>query len=337
MIPELRLGLVGLRFGRHLLRALTGLPGVRVRAIADRHATPDLMREVGAPEGAVLHADGVAMVREEHLDGVIIATSPRHRGPLLAACAAKRLPAFVEKPWAGNPTQARAFAELCAPIADRVTVGFSFRRHPAVRRLRAALDAELGPVWMANGSYAFHWDLGPEGWIWDADGGGGLLNENSCHLFDVLRHLIGEPAAVQAFLHNPRGRPSPELAAVTVRFHGGAVAALTLGGLGARACTDHPHLDLVTARGRATLRGRGHVWESVTWATHADGELRVHEAPPEQLGATRYTDALAEFVAGIRDGTPARLTIHDGIRMVDLADAIHTAARTGSTVEVPPS
>jgi predicted dehydrogenase len=334
-LPPVRLGLVGLGFGRHLARALLALPGVTLVAVADRRATPALLAELALPGSTRLHADAVTMVATEQLDGIVIATAPGGRAPLLAACAARGLPLFVEKPWAGNPAQARRFSTAVAPIAERVMLGFSFRFHPAVRRLRELLDGELGPVWMANGEYAFDWNLGPDGWLWDPESGGGVFNENSCHLLDVLCHLAGRPVSVQAAVFNPRGRPSAELGAVTLTFANGAVAALTLGAHAAGAMDDFPRLDLVTAQGRACLRGRGHVWTGLTWALRGEPEARTFSAAPEYLGETRYSEALRRFVACIRDKTTPPATLADGLFAVDLAAAIAESAATGLRVMLP--
>jgi predicted dehydrogenase len=331
----IRLGLVGLGFGRYLARAILALPGVSLVAVADRRASPALLGELALPTSTRFYTDALALLAQEELDGLVIATSPGARGPLLEACAARGLPLFVEKPWAGNPAQARRFATTCAPIADRVMLGFSFRFHPAVRRLRELLDTELGEVWMANGEYAFDWNLGPDGWLWDPESGGGVFNENSCHLLDVLCHLAGRPLSVQATVHNPRGRPAPELGAITLSFAGGAIAALTLGAHAAGAMDDFPRLDLVTSRGRAALRGRGHIWTGLTWALRGESEARSLSATPEYLGETRYSEALRRFVSCIRERTTPPATLADGLLAVDLAAAIAASAGTGRRIEIP--
>jgi predicted dehydrogenase len=188
---------------------------------------------------------------------------------------------------------------------------------------------------MANGEYAFDWNLGPDGWLWDPESGGGVFNENSCHLLDVLCHLAGRPVSVQAAVHNPRARPSAELGAVTLAFANGAVAALTLGAHAAGAMDDFPRLDLVTAQGRASLRGRGHVWTGLTWARRGQPEARALSAAPEYLGETRYSEALRRFVTCIRENSPPPATVSDGLLAVDLATAIAESASTGRRVEIP--
>lgn len=334
-MKTLRIGLVGFQFGRWLLRTLQNIPGIEVVAIADRRATTAELAAFGVSPSVRLHSDAIAMLDTEQLDALVVATSPKRRLPLLAAAAARKIPLFVEKPWAGNPAQARAFAAACAPIADRVMLGFSFRFHGAVQKLRTLLDTDLGPVWSANGEYSFHWQLPPTGWLWEADAGGGVFNENSCHLLDAVCHLLGRPVAVQAATHNPRGYPAPEFAAVSLTFANGAIAALSFGALGATAFTDYPRLDLITAQGRASLRGRNHIWESLAWARHGDQSLSTFDAPPETGSATRYTTAFTHFFDCVRTGAKPAIGIPDGILAVDLAAALTLSAPRGCRVEIP--
>lgn len=331
---SIRIGLVGLKFGRYLARTLTGLAGVELAAVADRGVGADDLAAIALPPGVRVFREAHEMLDACALDALVLAVSPLRRASLLSLCAKRGLPVFVEKPWAGNPRQAREFAEICAPIADRTMVGFSFRFHAVVRTLRDLIEGDLGAPWMANGEYAFHWNLGPGGWLWDADGGGGVLNENSCHLFDTVCHLLGRPVGVQARIHNPRLLPGPELAAVVLDFPSGAIAALTLGALGAASMQDYPRLDLVLAHGRASLRGHGHVWESLSWAGRDEQASHMLREPPEVLGHTRYSAALAHFTACIRTGATPAATIEDGIFAVDLAAAVQRSAATGCRVLV---
>jgi predicted dehydrogenase len=335
MPTPLRIALVGLGFGRYLARALTALPEAALVAVADRQASPAFLAELALPECIRTYTDALEMLEREKPDGLVLATSPGFREPILAACAARGIPVFVEKPWAGNPNQARRFAEVTRPIADKIMLGFSFRFHPAVRRLQELVAGELGPVWMANGEYAFDWNLGPDGWLWNPDSGGGVFNENSCHLIDIVCHLAGRPVSVHAELNNPRNRPSAELGAVTVRFESGAVAALTLGAHAAGALDDFPRLDLVTAHGRASLKGRGHVWHGLTWALRGATEASSLAATPEYLGETRYSEALRRFCGMIRTGSKPEATVQDGILAVDFAAAIYASARDGKPVSLP--
>ena len=211
-------------------------------------------------------------------------------------------------------------------------LGFSFRFLPAIIRLRALLDGELGPGWLLNGEYLFDWQPPPTHWLWDPQAGNGFFNENSCHLFDAVCYLLGKPESVYAESAVFRGSPAAEVAAVTLRFANGASAALTVGCLGASAFQHFPRIDLVAANGQAHLSGRHHIWESLSWATRTDTAVHDFTAPPEMLGNTRYTDALRHFVECVRTGGAPEASIEDGLQAVAIAQAITESVRTGRRV-----
>jgi myo-inositol 2-dehydrogenase/D-chiro-inositol 1-dehydrogenase len=239
---------------------------------------------------------------------------------------------FVEKPWASSSSHAKMLADICHQYNATVMVGFSFRYHPTIVKLRHLMDSELGAGWMLNGEYVFDFLPPAERWLWDPENGNGLFNENSCHLFDAVCYLMGKPISVMAEAVNFVGRPSEEAAAISIKFESGAIAALTVGGYGANAHWDFPRIDVTTAHGQARLKGRHHMWESLTWATRDDDIVHTMTQPPEILGTTRYTHALTEFVNCIRDGRQPSATIKDGEIAVALAEAVYTSARSGKKV-----
>jgi predicted dehydrogenase len=331
--PPVRIGLVGLRFGICHLQTLLTLPEFVVVGVADRRDAPEaaaLARTYGIP----VFREAGELVERVAPEALSVCIAPRGRAEVLRLAAARQLAVYVEKPWAGCVAQGLELAEACAGIAERVMLGFNFRFLPAVDRLSALVDGPLGPGWLLNGAYTFPWNLGPEAWLWDPVFGGGVFNENSCHLLDLVCHLLGEPVAVSAETANPRGMPMPELAVVTLRFPTGAVAALTLGALGAPGMPDHPRLDLVTRHGRATLTGRDHVWERLCWGQSDERIQHVFDAPAEPLACTRLGPALRRFASALRDGTPMPATIAQGQRCVRLADAIRRSAELGRRIDL---
>jgi predicted dehydrogenase len=196
------------------------------------------------------------------------------------------------------------------------------------------IDTELGAPWMLNGEYAFSWVPLADAWLWDPENGNGFFNENSCHLFDAVCYLLGDPVSVMAEVINPMGTPSENAAAVAIRFANGAVAALTVGGIAAGAFRDFPRIDVITANGQARLSGREHIWDQLAWATRDSDAVQTIVRPPEALGSTRYTHAFLHFFACIRGGQPPSVGIKQGVQTVALAMALTESARTGKKIQL---
>ena len=341
-MSKIRIGVIGLGFGRHHVRTLANMEDAQLVAVADRNPTglapgregAERLETYAASYGATAYRDGVEMIECEELDAVSICVSPRSRGALLEAAAEAGLPILCEKPWATDRAHARQLAELCRSLEATVMVAFSFRFHPAIVRLRALMDGELGEGWLLNGQYVFGWVPPAESWLWDPENGNGFFNENSCHLFDAVCYLLGRPVSVMAQATNPMGAPTENAAAITIRFADGAIAALTVGGVGAGAIRQFPRIEVVTANGQARLSGREHIWNRLEWATRDDETVHALLRPPEALGSTRYTHAFLHFFQCLRSGQHPSVGPEDGVTTVELAMAVYESARTGALVRI---
>jgi predicted dehydrogenase len=328
----IRIGIVGYRFGQHHVRTLINMPEARLVAVADMDSAT--LEAAAKQYGFVPYRDAMEMLQREQLDAVSICTSPRWRAPLIEAAAARSLAMFIEKPWASDRQHARKLADLCRRSRAPVMVGFSFRFHPAIVKLRELLNGELGAPRMLYGQYVFGWVPPADHWLWDPANGNGFINENSCHLFDAVCHLLGRPVRVTAEGGRFTQRPMEDSVVLVIRFANGAMAALTCGCIGAGAFDDYPRIELYTAGGQAQLRGRHHIWESLSWSAGGDAAVRQLSSPPEQLGTTRYTLAFQHFLRCVREGAAPSATIDDGILSVDLAMAAVESVRSGRTVEL---
>ena len=337
MSDRIRIGLVGLKFGVFHLRTLLQEPQFSVVGLADRHPeSPSATQARALAPEATYYTNGEELIAAGGLDALCLSTSPAHRAPLLKAAVATGIPVFVEKPWAADPDSGEELVQFIREHNGRVMLGFSFRFHPAITRLRQLLDSDLGAPWMLNGEYAFEHPVPPGSWLWDPLAGGGFFNENSCHLVDAVCHLMGPPVAVSATTANPRSAPGPELAALTLSFAEGGIAALTLGAAAAPGLEDFPRIDLVTAAGQARLRGRHHIWESLTWALRKGGESQNFHTPAERLGTTRYTHAWRHFADCLRQGNAFAATPEEGQRAVRVIHALQEAARQNTTISLHP-
>lgn len=328
----IRMGVIGLKFGYFHVQTLLAMPDIELVGVADRSADTSYVSRYGVKA----YKDGLELLQNERLDAVSICVSPKHREPLIDYAAKNGIAMFIEKPLAATVEKAKALQAICERHNATVMVGFSFRFHPVVVRLRELLNTDLGEPWLLNGEYMFDW-LPPESaWLWDKENGNGFFNENSCHLFDTVCYLLGEPISVMAEGRNVKGSPSEEIAAITLRFENGAIAALTVGALATGAFKSYPRLNLLAEHGQAHLQGLEHTWESLSWATRGNSETKTLLAPPEMLNTTRYTRAFQHLADCVKEQKAPSATLQDGIRSVALAEAVYTSIRTDQKVEVQP-
>jgi myo-inositol 2-dehydrogenase / D-chiro-inositol 1-dehydrogenase len=129
-VTPIRIGLVGLgRMGRTHLAALRSLP-VSVAAVADvqEAAVADAVSATGARGWT----DGLELLSQADLDGVIVASPDPSHAALVSACLDRGLPVLCEKPLTTSVADSAALVERESRAGRRlVQVGFMRRYDPA--------------------------------------------------------------------------------------------------------------------------------------------------------------------------------------------------------------
>jgi len=223
--PRYRVGFVGAGgvATRHAA-VLSEFSDVTIAGVVDPN--PDSAKALAEQSGATVEETVESLLSLE-LDAVYVCVPPFAHGPAETAVLAAGVPLFVEKPL-GLDTELPA--QLAAQIvaADVVTgVGFHWRYSAAVEKARAALAGR--PVSLVSGSWLDK--VPPVGWWPRRDGSGGQLVEQSVHVVDLARVLVGEVTEVYAAADaTPPDVPGADVdgsAAATLRFANGAVGTLS--------------------------------------------------------------------------------------------------------------
>lgn len=328
-----RVGIVGAGFGAYLARTLAAIADVEIAGIADRGNRPGL-GALARSVGTISYSSAEDLIKAERPDAVVIALPPHRRDKVITAALSDGLAIFIEKPMSGSLQQAEKITDLLARSEAPVMMGFSFRHHAPVVALRSLLDGELGRPLLASGAYVFDWRPPDRSWVWKEEQGGGFFNENSCHLFDVVCHLMGEPKAVFAAGGRHLEAPSTAAASVVIDFGDGRTAALALGGIGTAAISGFPHLELFAEGGQARLGGLDHMWTNLDWALRGRSFQSQITTVPERIETTRYTPALTQFINCVKTGAKPVTGPADGLRAVRIADAVYRSLAKGKPINL---
>jgi len=136
------------------------------------------------------------------------------------------LAVYCEKPLASTLEDARAMAELAEKSGALTHVAFVLRYLPAIRQMKALIDAgEIGEVLhfrarLFHGSYLD--PNRPMAWrLRHAQSGGGAFMDLGAHLVDLTHYLLGDVATVRAVMRTfirerPKARGSSEREPVDV-------------------------------------------------------------------------------------------------------------------------
>jgi predicted dehydrogenase len=319
-------GCVGTGFiaGRHL-SALAGFSDVQIVAVAD--PADGRAREAADRHDARAYADGLELLASEELDAVWFCVPPFAHGALEAAAIERRLPFFVEKPLATDLDTASSIAAQVSETGLVTAAGYHWRHLDVVHRAADALAGRT--VQLATG----HWlDGTPSAPWWSRRGrSGGQVLEQTTHLFDLARLLVGEVDQVSAAeVTVPRSRPPeadvPTASGAMLQFSSGAVG--TISSTCALQWRHRVGLHLVAEDIVVELLERG----------LGDHELRVRTRDGEQVhqsGQDPVAQEDREFLdvlRGVRD--TVRVPYQEALRTHALACAADRSARQGTPVRL---
>jgi len=223
-----RVGVVGAGgvAARHV-QVLAGFDDVAVAGVADTAA--DRARERAATAGARAYdsLDAMLAAAGPGLDAVWLCLPPFAHGEPELTCVAAGLPFLVEKPLAAGLDVAEEVADAVDRAGLLTSTGYHWRYLDTLDTARSLLDGR--PPRLAVASWLDK--VPPPAWWARRDGSGGQVVEQSTHLLDLLRVLVGEVVEVTAAgagwtRPEPPGADVDEATAAVLRFASGAVGTL---------------------------------------------------------------------------------------------------------------
>ena len=222
-----RIGLIGAGgIARYHLRHLERMEDVAVTAVTDVDA--ERAKAIADQTGAAVFADHRALLTSGAVDAVFICVPPfAHEDQELLA-AANRIPFFTEKPQALSMELANRVEKAVREAGIVTAVGFQDRYQDTFDRLRAYLQGRrVGLMW---GSWVGGMPSVP--WWRRKEMSGGQHIEQTIHIFDSARYLLGEVTRVSAaaattdLMADVENYNVEDASAVTLYFESGAVGTI---------------------------------------------------------------------------------------------------------------
>jgi myo-inositol 2-dehydrogenase / D-chiro-inositol 1-dehydrogenase len=226
---SLKIGLFGTGwFGKMHADMLAGMEGVEISGICGS-SLDKAEKMAQSYRDAKAYASAADMLDERKLDAVYVCVPPFAHADIELALVERGIPFFVEKPLAAEletPTR------ILQAIEDKkllTSVGYHFRYMDGTARAAGLLKERT--IGMALG----YWMGGMPGVYWwrKAEGSGGQFVEQTTHIVDLLRYLLGEVDEVYAafagrHMHTKEeGVEVPDVGTVTLKMKSGAVATIS--------------------------------------------------------------------------------------------------------------
>lgn len=203
---------------------LAGMEDVRLLAVCG--SSKQKGEDMARPYGATGYGEVTEMLDAHKLDAVYICVPPQSHGAIERALIQRGIPFFIEKPL-GMSTEIPA--SLLQDIKEHnllTSVGYHFRYQDNIRRLKETLSADK--VGMVVGQ----WMGGMPGVAWwrNQEQSGGQFTEQTTHIVDLLRYLVGEVKEVYGMFGNRimhekhEGVTVADIGTVSLKLENGVIA-----------------------------------------------------------------------------------------------------------------
>ncbi len=304
---------------RGVLRGVVSRDQGRAGAFAARHAAARALASYGD------------LLADPEVDAVYIATPNALHVDQVTAAAAAGKHVLCDKPLALSAADARRAAAACEAAGVRLGITFQTRFHDSFGRFRDVVqDGSLGEIRVVQVEMSSGRTL-LKGWRTDpALAGLGVINNIGVHAFDLIRFLLGsEVAEVTAMTGHEPGLLPETLALVLLRYASGALACVNV-----NQSVAYPQADITVYGTRGRVIGR-----SCTRMNMA-GTLAILTPDGETVLETAsyhaYQGLVTAFEEAVLAGRQPSPSGQDGLRSVELTDAIARSLRDRCVVPVSP-
>lgn len=320
----LQIGIVGTGwFGRMHAEKLAAMEGVQVSAFCG--SSIEKAEQAARAYSDARSYDSITnMLDDSKLDAVYICTPPFAHGEIELALVERGIPFLVEKPIGVDEETPNRIRQEIARKQLITSVGYHFRYMESASRAKEML-ADRTPV-MAQGQ----WMGGMPGVYWwrNMATSGGQFVEQTTHIVDMMRYLLGEVHEVYAAYGNvlmaqrEEGVTVPDVGAVTMKLASGAVA--TISNTCAIRGGDRSGLQIYTDKGMLEVSG-----EALTdFEEGKRTEYKSHNNP--------YQSENEAFLHAVRTGDASRILsdYEDAWQTHRVTMAANESARSGLPVKL---
>ena len=330
----IRVAVVGLGYwGPNLLRNASEIDGMHVQAICD--TSSEALRAQSERYQEVRTTDSYEDVLTDDIDAVLLATPVRTHYELARAALEAGKHVFVEKPMAQTSEQSRDLIRLAEARSLVLMPGHTFLYSPPVRKVKELLDrGQLGRLYFGTFSRV---NLG----IHQADVS--VVQDLAPHDFSILLYWLGEPSFVRAVGCDAVGSGQLDVAFIDLAMPSGALVHVELSWLA----------PMKLRRTMLVGSGKMIVYEDTNPEQVRVFDRGVDVIEPQSFGehqlSYRSGDILSprlpadepmrleleDFVGAIRDGRDPVSSMHVGLRVVQLIEAVEISlTHNGSPVPI---
>jgi predicted dehydrogenase len=337
-MSELSFAVVGCGgFGSRRVNALRKI-GAKIGCLVDidEKLVSNLAREVGCE----YYTDYREAVKKDDLDCVVVATPNKFHAPITIAALGAGKHVICEKPLARNPEEARAMVEAAKRNKVFLKTGSNLRHFSNVRKAKELIDGKaIGKPLFVRGWIGHDGKRVLHAWNVERDmAGGGTMLDNGAHILDLFRWFMGdfsECFGKVATLHMPIEVEDNGMG--IFRAEDGRMAFIQSSWT---EWSGYMYMEVYGSEGSVIIDNRGEkvvntgkwVVTSNTIYTAKDGSRQVFDYSAEP--PMSYELELRDFIRCVEEGHQPMATGYDGMKVVEMVNAIYESSKTGRVVKL---
>ncbi|KPJ64976.1 oxidoreductase [candidate division WOR-1 bacterium DG_54_3] len=323
---------------KHIL-SIERIEDAEIKAICD--VDPEIAKAVGEENGFPYYTDYLEMAEREDFDVFSILTPSGHHARAILELVRFGRHFVVEKPLALRIEDADKVIQACDKSGLKIFVVKQNRCNLPVRMLKAAIEAGrfgkivMGTVrvrWCRRQSY---YDEKKWRGTWANDGG--VLTNQASHHIDMLSWLLGDVESVMALT-------TTRLAKIETEDTGVAVLRFTSGALGLIEATTATRpedlegsISILGEKGSVEIGGF-YMNELKTWKFENpvpdDKVIFEKWGKNPNIWAWNHTEYMKDVVKSIKQNTRGLVEGLEGLKSLDMINAIYKSAETRKMVSL---
>ena len=309
---QLRVAVIGTGFwGKNQARVFSQLPQAKLMCICD--ANPETASAIGSHFNVECTTDLDNLLSRRDIDAVTICTPTVTHSSIATRALEAGKHVLVEKPMTNTVTEGNALLSLAKKKDLRIMPGHIERFNPAVAYLKSLVDeGALGKIMLLVARRVGRW---PE-----RIGDVGVVRDTAIHDIDMARYIFAdEVSAVYAQLGSLR-HSKEDYAEIMLKFSKGGTAFIDANWL-----TPQKTRTLVVTGSDATAR-----LDYITQQVSIESSERT--VTPNLERKEPLILELTHFAESILNDRPFSVNGIDGIRAVEVCEAVLTSGTEGKTM-----
>lgn len=308
------------------IERLAKIPEAKMVAFYD--VVPQKAEDLAKLAGAKAYPNLQQMLDGEKLDAVYVCVPPFAHG-FEPEIVERGIHLFVEKPVALTMKMARKIERAITKAGVLCSVGYMWRYFDTTALAKKILE-ENGPIGMVEGFYIGPYGFPPGHWWIDKAKSGGQTIEQSTHVFDLARYLVGDVLRVYAeldtrLLTDVPGFKTEDVSVVTLKFRNGAIGVILSTCASRRTFAD---ANLKVLAKDVVVEHGGH---SGIVRIYLDQEIREVRSTVDP-----YLEENRVFVNAVAtgDGSAIKSTYSDAVKTLEVTIAANEASRKNRAVSL---